>query len=134
MSAKQLIAGLKFVGANFFPEPDANRYVSITKKRFLAEASVYRSMALACCGYGFQWSHWNGEVAPGNIVVQVAEGIRDEEEVRREGASQREGGREGGRERGGRGGGRCFGNGKWFQKEGGGGGGGGGGKWFIQAL
>lgn len=74
MSAKHLIAALKSVGANFFPEPDAGRYVSVTKKRFLVEVSAYRSMALASCGYGFQWSHWNGEVAPGNVVLQVAEG------------------------------------------------------------
>lgn len=73
MSAKQLIAALKSVGANFFPEPDAARYVSVTKKRYLIEVAVYRSMALASCAYGFQWSHWNGEVSPGNIILQVAE-------------------------------------------------------------
>ena len=68
------MTALKLVGANFFPGEDAHKYVSMTKKRAMVEQGLYNSMALASCGYGFQWSRWNGEVSPGKVVVQVAEG------------------------------------------------------------
>ena len=61
------------VGANFFPEPDASRYVSITKKHHRVEGEVYRSMALCSCGFGFRWSRWNSETSTGTVVVSVAE-------------------------------------------------------------
>lgn len=80
MSAKQLIASLKFMGANFFPAVDAEKYVSMTKKRSAVEMALYKSMALSSSGWGFQWSRWNCEIAPGKFVMQVAEG-NDEDKV-----------------------------------------------------
>ena len=81
MSAKQLIASLKCMGANFFPAVDAEKYVSVSKKRSATEMALYKSMALASCGWGFQWSRWNCEISPGKFVLQVAEGT-DEDKVR----------------------------------------------------
>lgn len=74
MSARELISSLKSVGANFFPEEDAGKYVSVTKKRSAVEQEAYRSMALASSGLCFQWSRWNGEVSSyGKVVLRVAE-------------------------------------------------------------
>ena len=74
MSARQLMDSLKHVGANFFPVEDSHKFVSTTKKRGSVEQSVYDSMALASCGYGFQWSKWNTEASTGKVIVQAAEG------------------------------------------------------------
>lgn len=106
MSARQLMAALKSVGANFFPEEDATKYVSTTKKRRVVELGMYSNMALASCGYAFQWSRWNAEVSPGKVVVQVAEGGGEVSPENSEKVVQvAEGGGEGGGEGEGRGGG-----------------------------
>ena len=73
MSSRQLISALSHVGANFFPEPDGGKFVSITKKRGAGEMECYNSMALASCGFGFQWSRFNADTSPAKVVVQVAE-------------------------------------------------------------
>ena len=74
MTTLQLMAALTKTGANFFPEGDAAKYVSITKKHHFVEEQMYRSMALASCGFGFQWSQWNSDVSPGKVVIRVAKG------------------------------------------------------------
>ncbi len=72
-TAHQLICCLKSVGSFFFPESDASRYSSVTKKRSAVEMEGYRSMALASSGYSFCWSHWNSAAPVGKVVVGVAE-------------------------------------------------------------
>ena len=90
MSGRQLRSALKQVGANFFPEPDAGKHVSLTRKRATVEQSLYSSMALASCGYAFQWSRWNAEVSTGKVVVQAAEGDLTEEAKERVKKRERE--------------------------------------------
>ena len=72
-TAHQLIDSLKKAGSFFFPEPDASKYSSVTKKRSGVEMEGYRSMALASSGYSFCWSRWNSEAPIGKVVIGVAE-------------------------------------------------------------
>ena len=45
----------------------------IHTQRPLVELSVYQSMALASCAFGFQWSRWNSDASHSKVVLRVAQ-------------------------------------------------------------
>lgn len=53
---------LKTIGLNIFPEPDSEKFVTITNKNKKLEWLVYRNMALCSCLVSFAYSKWNTEI------------------------------------------------------------------------
>jgi hypothetical protein len=85
MSPDSLIQALKDVGMNFFPEPDANKYImTLNDKVRSLEDEVYESMSMVIGGWGFQWSQWNSSASKDAIVLRVAECTSDKWTLLRE--------------------------------------------------
>nr|XP_033806747.1 protein CASC1 isoform X2 [Geotrypetes seraphini] len=68
-----LKTALKTAGVNFFPEEDADKYVSIIKKNNQVEKAAYEQMALLSPCYHFCWSKWNTISGCENVVLKVKE-------------------------------------------------------------
>jgi len=60
---------LKFYGLNLFPEPDSEKFVSVTTKNKKIEWLVYKNMSLCSCLMAFSYNRFNSEVNDENKIV-----------------------------------------------------------------
>ncbi|CAF0763343.1 unnamed protein product [Brachionus calyciflorus] len=62
---------LKSIGLNIFPEPDSEKFVTITSKDKKLEWLTYRNMALCSCLVSFAYSKWNAEIDVDDKIVML---------------------------------------------------------------
>jgi hypothetical protein len=62
---------MRSIGLNIFPEPDAEKYVTITNKNKKLEWLVYRNMAMCSCLLSFAYSKWNSEINDESKIVML---------------------------------------------------------------
>ncbi|RNA26584.1 axonemal 84 kDa -like isoform X1 [Brachionus plicatilis] len=68
------------LGLNIFPEPDSEKFVTITNKNKKLEWISYRNMALCSCLISMAYSKWNGDVdAEDTIIMLYQEHTKDKE-------------------------------------------------------
>lgn len=60
---------LKSIGLNIFPEPDSDKFVTVTNKNKKLEWLTYRNMALCSCLLSFAFSKWNAEINDESKIV-----------------------------------------------------------------
>lgn len=66
---REFKAILKSLGLNIFPEPDSDKYVTITNKSKKLEWKIYQNMALCSCLISMAYSRWNSEIDEEDKVV-----------------------------------------------------------------
>ncbi|CAF1308406.1 unnamed protein product [Adineta steineri] len=75
MTLKELIAKLRSLGLNIFPEPDSDSYVSIINKNHKLEWWAYNQMAIVSSCTAFSYSHWNAFV---NDEIKIITGCKEQ--------------------------------------------------------
>ncbi|XP_063164863.1 dynein axonemal intermediate chain 7 [Candoia aspera] len=81
MTPMALVVALKRAGMNLFPSEYSTNYVSVNKKKLLAEIMVYQQMSLVATSFAFGWSKWNLKSGEDNVVFKACEHLAGEELV-----------------------------------------------------
>lgn len=68
---REFKALLKSLGLNIFPEPDSDKFVTITNKSKKLEWKIYRNMTLCSCLISMAYSKWNSEIDEEEKVVML---------------------------------------------------------------
>lgn len=68
---REFKALLKSIGLNIFPEPDSEKFVTITNKNKKLEWKIHRNMALCSCLLSMAYSKWNSEIDTEDKVVML---------------------------------------------------------------